>query len=151
MTSADTLCKQFGLRSGLTECQTWSGSKLFNTNCITKRIFWKRLLWKKNQQTAKNHEKFLSMQRVKAQVMVSVYNIKTYFFIFITNKAWYFMWIVSWSIKSYLQWKRTETFPNVVCCQCIGEALRANIYLTLYPCWLQKIYLNMNNQMNQTI
>ena len=27
----DNLCKQFGPRSGLTECQPWSGSKMFDT------------------------------------------------------------------------------------------------------------------------
>ena len=29
--SVDKLCKQFGFRSGLTKCQAWSDSKLFDT------------------------------------------------------------------------------------------------------------------------
>ena len=31
MSSADSLCKQFGPRPGLTKCRAWSESKLFET------------------------------------------------------------------------------------------------------------------------
>ena len=31
LSSADNLCKQFGSRSRLTDCRSWSGSKLFDT------------------------------------------------------------------------------------------------------------------------
>ena len=36
--SADNLCKQFGPRSDPTKCQAWSGSKLFNTQVVLKKI-----------------------------------------------------------------------------------------------------------------
>ena len=53
VTFADNLCKQFGPRSGLTECLSWSGSKLFDTLCSWKD-FLKKLILKevsKQQQT----------------------------------------------------------------------------------------------------
>ena len=47
MSPAYNLCKQFGPRSGLTKCQAWSGSKLFDTSGIPERFVWKHQLWKK--------------------------------------------------------------------------------------------------------
>ena len=35
--SADNLCKQFGPRPGLTKCQAWSGSKMFDTRMVFKK------------------------------------------------------------------------------------------------------------------
>ena len=43
VSSADNLCKQFGLRSGPTKCRVWSGS-----NCLTRWLYsWNNIL-KKN-------------------------------------------------------------------------------------------------------
>ena len=46
VTSADYICKQFGPRSGPTQCQAWSGSELFDTLMIDERII-KKLIFKK--------------------------------------------------------------------------------------------------------
>ena len=40
--SADNLWEQFGSRSGPTESRAWSGSKLFDTDGISKSWFWKK-------------------------------------------------------------------------------------------------------------
>ena len=48
--SADNLCKQFKPRSGLIECQTWSGSRLFDNLIISlkiKRFLKKIIRWQK--------------------------------------------------------------------------------------------------------
>ena len=45
---ADNLCKQFGPRSGPTYSRSRSGSKLFDTDSIHERIFWKSWFWKKS-------------------------------------------------------------------------------------------------------
>ena len=42
MSSADNLCKQFGHRSGLTECRSWSGSKLFDTLIVLLKEFFEK-------------------------------------------------------------------------------------------------------------
>ena len=47
-----TLCKQFGPRSGPTECQSWSGSKLFDTCKFGKKSADDKKAWKITQ-----HEK----------------------------------------------------------------------------------------------
>ena len=47
MSSADNLCKQFGPRSGPTECRFWSGSKLFDTQSDLERNL-KKLILKKS-------------------------------------------------------------------------------------------------------
>ena len=53
--SADKLCKQFGQRSGPTECQSWSGSKAFDTlkECSWKNFFEKDNFEKSQQTTTK--------------------------------------------------------------------------------------------------
>ena len=55
-------CKQFGPRSGPTQCRAWSGSKLFNTLMASPKEFFKKLYFEKNQQTTKKREKLPSMQ-----------------------------------------------------------------------------------------
>ena len=59
VSSADNLCKQFAPRSGLTKCQAWSGSKLFDTDGILEIIFHKIDFGRKK------HAKFPSRPRVK--------------------------------------------------------------------------------------
>ena len=55
MSSADNISKQFGRRSGLTKCQAWSVSNLFDTKVIfLKVVFGKVNFGKKNQQTTNN-------------------------------------------------------------------------------------------------
>ena len=46
--SADNFCKQFGPRSGPTECRSWSGS-----NCLSSYIVFLKEIFEKNPQTAK--------------------------------------------------------------------------------------------------
>ena len=41
--SADNICEQFGPRAGLTQCQTWSGSKLFDTLMVFLKIFFEKI------------------------------------------------------------------------------------------------------------
>ena len=47
VSSAGNIHKQFGSRSGPTFCRAWSGSKLFETDGIPKRVFQKSWFWKK--------------------------------------------------------------------------------------------------------
>ena len=55
LSSAVNLCKQFGPRSGMTECRSWSGSKLFDTLIVfLKEIFEKVYFEKSQQSTAKS-------------------------------------------------------------------------------------------------
>ena len=42
VSSADNLCKQFGPRSGLTNCQAWSGSKLFDILMLFLKEFFEK-------------------------------------------------------------------------------------------------------------
>ena len=43
--SADNLYKLFGSRSGPPEYRSWSGSKLFDTQIVFKKVnFWKKLI-----------------------------------------------------------------------------------------------------------
>ena len=54
-TSADSLCKQFGPRSGPTKSLSWSGSRLFDTDSVPQRIFWKSEFWKKISRWQQKH------------------------------------------------------------------------------------------------
>ena len=54
--SADSICKQFGNRSGSTECRAWSGSKLFDTQMVFLKELFEKVDFEKNQQT-ENHGK----------------------------------------------------------------------------------------------
>ena len=47
MSSADDLCKQFGHRSGPTECKAWSGSKLLDTLMVFLKEFFKNVDFEK--------------------------------------------------------------------------------------------------------
>ena len=57
-----TLAKQFGPRSGPTECRSWSGSKPFDT--LIADEFFKKVILKKSDDN-NSMEIFSSMQRVK--------------------------------------------------------------------------------------
>ena len=48
--SADNLCKQLRPRSGLTKCQAWSGSKLFNNLIVPLKEFLEYVNLETNQQ-----------------------------------------------------------------------------------------------------
>ena len=50
LSSADNICKQFRLRSGPTECRSWSGSKLFADDGVPE-IFFEKVNFEKSQQT----------------------------------------------------------------------------------------------------
>ena len=68
LSSAGNLCKQFGPRSGPTECQACSGSKLFDTDSVLKELF-EKINFEKNYENYdrnyEKHEKLPSMQSVK--------------------------------------------------------------------------------------
>ena len=67
LSSAGNLCKQFGPRSGPTECRACSGSKLFDTDSVLKDFF-EKINFEKNEnydQNYEKHEKLPSMQSVK--------------------------------------------------------------------------------------
>ena len=49
--SVDNLCKQFGPRSGLTRCQAWSGSNLFDSQILFLKEFLENINFEKNQQS----------------------------------------------------------------------------------------------------
>ena len=49
--SAENLCKQFGPRSGPTECRSWSGSKPFDTLIVFLKECIKKVDFEKRQQT----------------------------------------------------------------------------------------------------
>ena len=48
----DNLCKQFGPRSGLTKCRSWSGSKMFDTISVPDIFFFEKKSLKKWQKKA---------------------------------------------------------------------------------------------------
>ena len=52
LSSADNLCKQFGLRSGPTQCRSWSRSKLFDSLIVFLKEFLKKV-----GRRQKNHKK----------------------------------------------------------------------------------------------
>ena len=65
LSSADNHCKQFGPRSGPTECWSWSGSRLLDTLMVFLKEFFEKVNFDKNQQTtAEKREKLPSMPRV---------------------------------------------------------------------------------------
>ena len=91
----DTFCKQFGPRSGPAKCQAWSGFGCYfqqytctspnehnvrpdqDPNCF--KLWWyswknflKKLILKKNQQTANIHAKLPSRQIVKIQYSMAI-------------------------------------------------------------------------------
>ena len=59
--SAGNLCKQFGPRSGPTDCWAWSGSKLFDSLMVFLKCFFfeKVDFEKKIQQTTKTQKKYI--------------------------------------------------------------------------------------------
>ena len=64
LSSADNLCKQFGLRSEWTECHSWSGSKPFDTLIVLLKECFEKDNFEKSRQATKYHENLPSMQRV---------------------------------------------------------------------------------------
>ena len=56
---ADNLCKQFGPKSGPTECRSWPGSKPFDTLIVfLKGFFVKKLILKKSADGDKNMKNY---------------------------------------------------------------------------------------------
>ena len=53
LSSADSLHKQFGPRSGPTKCCAWSWSKLFDTLMVILNEYFKKVDFEKNHQTTK--------------------------------------------------------------------------------------------------
>ena len=66
--SADNRCIQLGSRSGLTKYWAWSGSKLFDSDCIPESFFFKKLILKKIAEY-KKHAKLFKMQRAEDCLM----------------------------------------------------------------------------------
>ena len=62
--SADNICTQFGPRSGLTKCQSWSGSKLFDTDGIPDFFVWKKLGLNNGSRRQKKDEKFPACKEI---------------------------------------------------------------------------------------
>ena len=54
LTSVDSLCKQFGSRSGPTKQQALSDSKLFDTQMVFLKEFFEKADFEKIQQKTKN-------------------------------------------------------------------------------------------------
>ena len=69
--SADSLCKQFGPKSGptKTKCRAWSGSKLFDLLMVFLKEFCEKVDFEKNRQMTKKRENFPSMQRVNVSLL----------------------------------------------------------------------------------
>ena len=67
VSAADNLCKQFGPRSGLTNCQAGSRSKLFDTLMVFLKEFFKKVdFFKKKKKTTKKHAKLPCRQSVNS-------------------------------------------------------------------------------------
>ena len=58
VSSADNVCTQFGLRSGLTKRRAWSGSNLFDTKMVFLEEYLKNGRFWKNQQTTKSMQNY---------------------------------------------------------------------------------------------
>ena len=67
LSSAVNLCKQFGTRSGLMECQAWSGSKLFDTLMTFLKEFLKKSWFWKYQQTTSVEMNISGVQYIQDQ------------------------------------------------------------------------------------
>ena len=64
MSYADKLCKQFGPRSGPTECRSLSGSKQFDTLIVFLKEFMKKLILKKtadDNNSMKNYPSYIEL------------------------------------------------------------------------------------------
>ena len=66
VSSADNICKQFGIRPGRTKCRAWSGSKMFDTLMVFLIFFPKKFNFEIKQQTTKKHAKLPRRQSVKS-------------------------------------------------------------------------------------
>ena len=55
VSSANNLCKQFGPRSGPTICRAWSGSKLFDTLTVFKKVDFENVNISRQQKSMKNY------------------------------------------------------------------------------------------------
>ena len=77
LSPAHNLCKQFWPRSGLTKCQAWSGSKLFNTLMILLKEFFEKgdYLKKIYRHQKKKHANFHIQHVFWLVFTVPLYNI----------------------------------------------------------------------------
>ena len=120
MSSADSVCKQFGPRSGPTERRSRSGPKPF----IPEIIFLKRLiLKKKSADDNKSMKKIPSMQRVKASFKRAAFDKQCDY------------------LKIFHE-KRTCHFPRIICQQMIlilYQSWFLNTVATFEKCRLCKI------------
>ena len=69
----DSICQQFGPRSGPMKCQARSGSKLFDTLILFLKEFWEKFILKNIQPTTKKHAKLPSKQRCKCIFFIDHY------------------------------------------------------------------------------
>ena len=65
VSSADSLCKQFGPRSGPTKCQVRSGSKQFDSLMVFLKEFFQKIDFEKNQQTTKSIQNYLVLSQFR--------------------------------------------------------------------------------------
>ena len=66
VSSADNLCKQFGPRSGLTKCQAWSGSKLFDTVVALLKEFFEKVDFEKTADDKKSMQNYPSCKALRS-------------------------------------------------------------------------------------
>ena len=72
LSSVDKLCKLFEPTSELTKCQSWSGSKSFDTLIVILKEFFEKVNFEKNQQTTTKACKVLSSVFIYRNGYVSV-------------------------------------------------------------------------------
>ena len=77
MSSADNFCKQFGPRSGPTECRAWSWSKMFDTLMVFLIEIFKKVDFEKDHQTTKKNAKFPRTEEAELIIWVSYRNFGT--------------------------------------------------------------------------
>ena len=58
LSSVENFCKQFGSRSGLTICRSWSGSKLLDTLIVLAKEFLKKLILKNSADANKGMKNY---------------------------------------------------------------------------------------------
>ena len=99
LSSADSLCKQFGPGSGLTFCRSWSGSKLFDTPILFLKEFIEKIkfekkcpqtttkAWKITQHPEITNSQLMSwiLHTVQLNLSLAVTQKKTQKYVFKTN------------------------------------------------------------------
>ena len=80
VSSAENFCKQFGPRSGLTNCRAWSGPKLFLTLIVFRKLFFEKVDFEKKSadDKIKSMQNYLVGNELNIQSTNNLYCVNLY-------------------------------------------------------------------------